>query len=466
MIAPIRRSAAFRGVRSLVHEAARTLDLTSRADMAGVDLDVEYTKLHFADQTVHAGTHAMPGFLGELGEMKLSKPLIVTDQGIAGLGILQQTVKALESAGMAPAVFDKCEPNPGITDIIGIAKAFLDNKCDSIIGFGGGGPLDAAKGGATLVAHKKLNSGFHLENEEDTCEFMDSEARRFVAYVNDNLSDMQKVTPPIIAIPTTSGTGSDGGKSAVICDRNGVKVVFGHPILMPKAVALLPNLTVGMPARLTAATGIDAMFHCLEAYMVPTVTMMERDGMSEAEIAYCDAFAIAGIRHVCRSLPTAVSIPTDLSARLNMQIAALYGAKAFRKGDLGGVHASAHALGAHYHWHHGECIARMAVPVLSYSEEQPGFANAAKIRAESLADLICVNSETNDRKERLSMCVEDLLSQFCDDGLLTMGVPETKGDAQLLETLSKAAAADGCQTNPVPLSQEDYFSIFTRASSM
>jgi len=380
----------YKVVRRSYHQASSSFDISNNV-------------LEFQDQTVFAGTQSLndlfDALLSSNGEGGIRKPLIVTDEGIAKLGLLDTILDLMRNKySLEPAIFDKCVSNPGVDDIVGIAQAYINNSCNLCIGVGGGGPLDAAKGGMALVAQQLVDPGFQMETHAGT--FVSNKCRTGFATYVENTKGFSESVPLICAIPTTSGTGSDGGKSAVICDSDGMKVVFGHPSLMPKYAALSPELTQNMPANLTAATGIDALFHSLEAYLVPTDIMVTRDGMTLKEIEYCDSFALKGIQLVCENLLTAVSTGTDLSARLNMQVAALYGAKAFRKGDLGGVHASAHALGALFHLHHGACIARMAVPVLEYSETMQDYPQEARERSSELVSIFKgagVDAQNNDR---------------------------------------------------------------------
>ena len=427
---------------------------------------LEESRLEFADQTVFAGTKALEKLVPELSERGIKRPLLVTDTGIAALGMASEVTNALRAGGMSPSVFDSCKPNPGLNDIAGIAAAFLSNDCDACIGFGGGGPLDAAKGGMALVAQQRVVPDFDSSRNRDVAEFVNS-CRTFADSIA-SADGYTNAVPLIAAIPTTAGTGSDGGKSAVICDSKGQKVVFGNPCLMPALAALAPQLTVGKPAGLTAATGIDAMFHSLEAYLVPTPIMTDRDGMTAEEIKYCDSFATAGISMVLRNLGRATTNSNDLAARLHMQIAALYGAKAFRKGDLGGVHATAHALGAAFHLHHGECIARMSVPVLAHSETRDNYSAEAKEKSEFLRDL--VNGERGTVggaiPTTLSSAVADFLSEFSGAGV-RVGISDLV-DAERFESqideLVRLATSDGCQTNPVALGENDYRQIFTDAA--
>lgn len=291
-------------------------------------------------------------------------------------------------------------------------------------------------------------------------DFVTDNCPKFRSFVND---EMIKHVMPFVAIPTTSGTGSEGGKSAVIANKHGVKVVFGHPVLMPKLAVLDPTLTVGLPPMMTAATGVDALFHryshrlcsavcaallllllfgqlgrcfvvnsslfvflifccfslsaflfslpySLEAFMVDRAIAGPRDGMDKEFCDVADDHALIGIELVLKNLPLVMKNPADLQARLNMQVASLYGAKAFAKGDLGGVHSSAHALGSHYHMHHGASIARMAVPVLLYSEAK--LSSFPAHVQQSYKNLVQLFVKCGYKGETLSQAVRAFIQQF------------------------------------------------------
>jgi len=259
-------------------------------------------------------------------------------------------------------------------------------------------------------------------------------------------------------IPTTAGTGSEGGKSSVITAPSGVKFVFGHPSFFSKWVSLTPQFTEKLPPVLTAATGIDALFHLTEAFFV-THEAGINDGLSPAQIEQCDAFSLDGTKRVLEYLPVVFKQGGDLEARLQMQVAAFYGAKAFRKGDLGGVHATGHAIGATYHLHHGAAIARMSVPVLTFNEQ------ASKGNAElekKFAQMLEIYNKHNFAGKNVHDCVRQLLESL-QLPLGLRGLNVQKGD---LEKLAQLAANDGCQTNPVKLDQAKYLTIFEMAKAL
>eukprot|EP00298_Acanthocystis_sp_HF-20_P012319 c19830_g1_i2.p1 GENE.c19830_g1_i2~~c19830_g1_i2.p1 ORF type:complete len:221 (-),score=103.76 c19830_g1_i2:36-698(-) len=177
--------------------------------------------LEFATQTVYAGTEALVPATEYLAGSGFKRPLIVSDKGVFKAGIVAQVEQALTSKGLQATVFSDCHANPGVLDVQLIAKAFLDNNCDCCVGVGGGGPLDAAKGAMALVARKRISTSFDLT--KDTGDYITNTCRKFGSSVT---PEFLAAVPQVIAIPTTAGTGSDGGKSAVITDSNGVKVII------------------------------------------------------------------------------------------------------------------------------------------------------------------------------------------------------------------------------------------------
>eukprot|EP01127_Copromyxa_protea_P010988 TRINITY_DN2732_c3_g1_i1.p1 TRINITY_DN2732_c3_g1~~TRINITY_DN2732_c3_g1_i1.p1 ORF type:complete len:277 (-),score=36.15 TRINITY_DN2732_c3_g1_i1:2-832(-) len=273
-------------------------------------------------------------------------------------------------------------------------------------------------------------------------------------------AEFKSLIPPINAVPTTAGTGSEAGKSAVIVNPQGQKKVYGNPAFMPSFVALAPQLTEQLPPLLTAATGIDALSHLLEAWFVPPETVLfpseggSVDGyLSKTDVARCDGYALEGIQLIVEHLPTAFKNGNNLTSRFYMQIAALLGAKAFRKGDLGGIHATAHSVGAFYHLHHGTAIARMIVPVLKFNEASP---QAIPEKFELIRQIFISQGYQG---ATLSACVSNFMGQFpIPTGLKELSVSDTD-----IEKLTELASIDPCQTNPVSLTRHDYRQIFDSA---
>ena len=255
-------------------------------------------------------------------EMGMKAPLLITDPGLAGLPMVSNIVESCQQAGLAIAVFSNIKPNPTGANVEDGIAVYRSGKHDGVIAFGGGSGLDAAK--AVAVAANQTCSLWELEDVGDN-------------WLN---ADPDKI-PPIIAVPTTSGTGSEVGRASVIVNEaEHKKAIIFHPKMLPGLVILDPELTVGLPAGLTAATGMDALSHNLEAYCSPGYHPM------------AEGIAIEGIRLIKEYLPTAVADGSNIEARTQMIVASAMGATAFQRG-LGAMHALAHPLGAIYDAHHG-----------------------------------------------------------------------------------------------------------------
>src|SRR6202171_5915771 len=249
----------------------------------------------------------------------LKRPLIVTDKGLAALPILKEFGQGL--SGLAVHVFPGVYGNPTKQQGNYGGKAFKAHKADAVIGFGGGAALDVAKAVALMAVH-----------EGDVLEY---------AWDHPNVRAITNALPYFIALPTTSGTGSEVGRSSVISDdATHVKKIIFNPVLLAKAVFADPDLTVDLPAGVTAATGMDALTHNVESYLSPAYHPL------------CDGIALEGARIAAQALETAVAMPKNISARSDMIISSMMGAIAFQK-DLGAVHSCAHALGTVVDMHHG-----------------------------------------------------------------------------------------------------------------
>jgi alcohol dehydrogenase len=252
----------------------------------------------------------------------IKRPLLVTDPGLAAMPMVMAIVEDVKKAGLGIAVFSEVRPNPVEANIIAGVQAFKAGKHDGVIAFGGGSGLDVGK--MIALMHGQSISVFELEDIGDWW----------------TRADASKIAP-IIAVPTTAGTGSEVGRAGVVTHpvTHEKKIIF-HPAIMPKVAILDPELTVGLPAKLTAATGMDALAHNLEAYCAPFYHPLSV------------GVALEGMRLIKENLVKAVKKPKDLDARGNMLVASAMGATAFQRG-LGGIHALAHPFGGLYDAHHG-----------------------------------------------------------------------------------------------------------------
>ena len=268
----------------------------------------------------------------------ISKPLLVTDRGLANLPITQNTLALLDKAGLGQAMFAEVDPNPNEKNLEQGLKAYRDGGHDGVVAFGGGSGLDLGR----IVA------------------FMCGQTRPVWDYedVGDwwTRADADKIAP-IIAVPTTAGTGSEVGRAGVLSNSvtHEKKIIF-HPKTLATVVICDPELTVGMPTAITAGTGMDAFAHCLEAYCSPHYHPMSQ------------GIAVEGMRLVKEYLPRVYADGSDIEARAHMMSAAAMGATAFQKG-LGAIHALSHPIGAFYNSHHGTTNAVVMAPVLKFNRE-------------------------------------------------------------------------------------------------
>jgi alcohol dehydrogenase len=266
------------------------------------------------------------GRIKELAEISkaagIKRPLFVTDPGLASMPMVAAIVADLKAAGLAVQVFSEVRPNPIEANIIAGVKAYKAGMHDGVIAFGGGSGLDIGK--MIALMHGQSISVFDLEDVDDWW----------------TRADATRISP-IIAVPTTAGTGSEVGRAGVVTHptTHEKKIIF-HPAIMPKVSILDPELTVGLPAKLTAATGMDALAHNIEAYCAPFYHPL------------AVGVALEGMRLVKDNLVAAVKKPKDLDARGNMLVASAMGATAFQRG-LGAIHALSHPFGGLYDAHHG-----------------------------------------------------------------------------------------------------------------
>ena len=281
-----------------------------------------------------------PGRIRELAqtcrEFGIKRPLLVTDPGLASMPMVSDAAQACRDAGLACEVFADVRGNPVEANVVEGVRAFRDGGHDGVIGFGGGSALDAAKAVA-LMSGQSLPI-WDFEDREDWWTRADASG-----------------IAPVIAVPTTSGTGSEVGRASVITDvRDHTKKIIFHPKMLPVAVIADPELTVGLPAHVTAAVGMDALSHNLEAWCSPVFHPMAQ------------GIALEGMRLVKEWLPAACEDGTDLAARACMQVASTMGATAFQKG-LGAMHSMSHPCGAVYDTHHGLTNAVVMPYVLEFN---------------------------------------------------------------------------------------------------
>jgi alcohol dehydrogenase class IV len=288
--------------------------------------------------TVRFGAGRISEIADALKFAGIVRPLFVTDPGLAKLPVVPKTLKLLDDAKVKYGVFTEVKPNPVESNLTAGIAAYNKGKHDGVIAFGGGSALDLGK----LIA-------FQAGQSRPIWDFED---------IGDwyTRADASKIAP-IVAVPTTAGTGSEVGRAGVLThEASHTKKVIFHPKMMPAIVIADPELTVGMPPFITAGTGMDALAHCLEAYCAPGYHPM------------ADGIALEGMRLAFENLPKAFANGKDLTARAHMMSAAAMGATAFQKG-LGAIHSLSHPIGALYDTHHGMTNAVFMPYVLAFNRD-------------------------------------------------------------------------------------------------
>lgn len=361
-----------------------------------------------------------PGRIDELADAcaatGMRAPLLVTDRGLAKLPITQLVLDLMDAGGLGHALFCKVDPNPTDINVAAGVRAFLDGGHDGVIAFGGGSGLDLGKMVAFMSGQTRPIWDF--EDLDDWWTRADTDA-----------------IAPIVAVPTTAGTGSEVGRASVITNSEShVKKIIFHPKVLPTVVISDPELTVGMPTAATAGTGMDAFAHCLEAYSSASFHPMGQ------------GIALEGMRLVKEYLPRAYADGTDIEARANMMAAASMGAVAFQKG-LGAIHALSHPVGALYNTHHGTTNAVVIPPVLRLNRPvvEGRVANAAGYLGisggfDGFYDFVM--------ELRATVAIPDKLSG--------LGVPADRIDDMVAMALEDPTAA----SNPVPMTRENTHALY------
>ena len=351
-----------------------------------------------------------------LRERGFARPLIVTDKGLAALPVLKNFVATL-GAELNPSLFAGVQGNPTASQAMLGREAFRAHQADCVIGIGGGAALDIAKVVALMATH-----------EGDVIEY---------AWDHPKVRPINGELPYVVAIPTTSGTGSEVGRSSVVSDdTTHIKQVIFSPKLLAKAVFADPELTLDLPPAVTAATGMDALTHNIESYLSPAFHPL------------CDGIALEGVRIAARALRTAVKDGHNLQARADMMMASMMGAIAFQK-DLGAVHSCAHALGAVCDLHHGLANALMLEPVMRFNLE------TARAKFAELAHVVGAGNAEDFVPWLMRLKREIGIAP----SLSAVGVKPTQ-----ISALVDIAEKDIChQTNPRPCTRADFTRFFEQA---
>ena len=364
-----------------------------------------------------------PGRIAELAgackSLGMKAPLLVTDPGIAALPMVGQAIAANQAAGLPTGLFSDIKGNPVGRNVEDGVRAYRKGGHDGVIAFGGGSALDAAKAVALMAGQDRP-----LWDFED---------------VGDNWTRVHEAgMAPVVAVPTTAGTGSEVGRASVITNEqtHEKKIIF-HAKMLPAVVISDAELTVGLPPHITAATGIDAFVHCFEAYCAPGYHPM------------AEGIALEGMRLVKEFLPAAYRNGADIEARGQMLVAASMGATSFQKG-LGGVHSIAHAVGALYDTHHGLTNAVLLPYVVKFN--RPAI--------EGRMDMPCrILGLSGGFDGFMDWVLEFRASLAIPQSLAGMEVPGDRAD-----DVARLAASDPtAPTNPRPMAAADMKAVFLAA---
>ena len=367
--------------------------------------------------TIHFGAGARKLLAAHLHSLNLKRPLIVTDKGLAALPLIADVSADLMNAGLAPAVYGGIWGNPTGSQVMNGATAYKAHNADCVVGIGGGAALDVAKVVGLMATHPG-----------DVMEYV---------WDHPNVRAIDQPLPHFVALPTTSGTGSEVGRSSVISEElSHVKRVIFSPLILAKVVFADPELTLGLPPHVTAATGMDALTHNVESYLSPAYHPL------------CDGIALEGTRIAAGALLNAVKEPRNLQARADMMMSSMMGAIAFQK-DLGAVHSCAHALGTVCDLHHGLANALMIDTVMAWNIE------AVPKKFDELAH-VCGLASGADFVPWLKSLKRDIgIAQ----NLSAVGVKR-----EHLPRMVEIATADMChQTNPRPCLAADFERLFSDA---
>lgn len=341
----------------------------------------------------------------------IRKPLLVTDRGLAGMEITAKTRALIEAAGLGGAMFSEVDPNPSDLNVAAGLKVYREGGFDGVIAFGGGSALDLGKTIAFMAGQTRP-----LWDFEDIGDW----------WTRANPAGIH----PIVAVPTTAGTGSEVGRAGLITNSeiHEKKIIF-HPKMLPSVVICDPELTVGMPKFITAGTGLDAFAHCVEAYSSPHYHPMSQ------------GIALEGMRLVKEYLPRAYADGSDIEARAHMMSAAAMGATAFQKG-LGAIHAISHPVGAVHNTHHGTTNAVCMPEVLKFNRP------AIEARFEMVAAYLGIKGGF------------DGFCAFVDEFNASLGIPRTLTEIGVkdadVDALTKSALNDpSVGGNPMPMTYDN-----------
>jgi 4-hydroxybutyrate dehydrogenase len=370
---------------------------------------------------IHFDFGAIKLLRGECARIGIQRPFIVTDKGVRAAGILDSALAALQIGVDTAPIYDGTPPNPNEAAVREAASMYRRQECDGIVAVGGGSSIDLAKGVAIAATHAGPLKDFAL---------IDGGAARITA-----------ATAPVIAVPTTSGTGSEVGRGAILILDDGRKVGIISPYVIPKSAICDPELTMGLPAVLTAATGMDAISHCIETFLSPLFNPP------------ADGIALDGLWRAWNHIGRATHQPGDRNARMNMMSASMQGALAFQKG-LGCVHSLSHSLGGiDPRQHHGTLNAIFLPAVIEFNSSAPSVLEDRKL--ERISAAMGLSSP-----DAIIPSIRDMMQNLgLPDGLSKLGVKPDMFD----EIIEGALKDHSHKTNPRLASKLDYHEMLEKS---
>jgi len=379
---------------------------------------------------INAGQNALEGLPSELQRLNVSKPFIITDEGIVKVGLLDKVLAGFNDSDIIiGVVYDKVPPDSSITVVNEAAKLYREQNCDCIIAVGGGSVIDSAKGMNIVIS----------ENTTDIIQFAG----------HDRIRNVQQ---PLIVIPTTSGTGSEVTLVAVVADKEkDQKMLFTSTKLLPSVALIDPRMTMSLPPKLTAATGMDALTHAIEAY-----TCLQKNPIS-------DAYAFAAIESITKNLVNVVKNGNDEQGRFELAVASTAAGVAFSNSMVGAVHGIGHTVGALAHVHHGMAMAILLPHVMEYNLEKIGELYSELLLSLAGAETFA-STPKNKRAEASIEFIKNLnktLNSLC-------GMPITLSEAGVnesqLEEIAKRSLNDGAMIlNPEDMNPEEVLSVLKKA---
>ena len=394
-------------------------------------MDAQPTINYFLPPRIEFGVGAIRNLAVHVNVFGAQRPLVVTDEGVTNAGILSESVEPLEKAGIDYTVFDAVLPNPTDQQVIEGMKVIRAERCDLVIAVGGGSVMDAAKAIRILSTHEPPLEPYYVDVGG-------------VDRISENL-------PPLICVPTTAGTGSEVSQGALITDTSfnttdrPRKRAISTPHNMASLALLDPQLTLGMPPHLTAATGMDAVTHAIEAYVATRYHPI------------AEGVALQSLKISAANIRRAYQHGADITARGNMLIASTMGAFAFQKG-LGAVHSLAHQLSTEDPIPHGVANALLLPPVMEFnlSYAVDGYADIAAALGVDTSDMT--------KQEAATTAIEEVKSLNSAVNM-PKGLGEAGLDPQRIPKLAKDAMLDHCyKSNPRPCTEQDMRNLFEAAS--